>query len=78
MSILQDIEAILADTPNRQYEELQWYWDQWREVTGKVYREEFLQYVDLQNQAAQANSKFQYRLIKIIFSYEYYWQILRT
>ena len=55
MSLEPDIEAILADTPNRQWDELEYYWTAWRDVTGKVYRNEYYEYIDWINKGALAN-----------------------
>ena len=63
LSLEPDLEAIMADTSNREYEELVWIWDQWREASGKKMREYFGRYVELNNQAARANSKPNVKLI---------------
>eukprot|EP00092_Neocalanus_flemingeri_P032409 GFUD01035244.1.p1 GENE.GFUD01035244.1~~GFUD01035244.1.p1 ORF type:complete len:665 (+),score=203.13 GFUD01035244.1:85-2079(+) len=49
------IEAILADTANRSWDELTYVWTAWRNVTGRKMREKIGDYVELSNKAAQAN-----------------------
>ena len=39
---------------SRNYDELQWVWQQWREQSGKKMREEYSRFVELSNQAARA------------------------
>ena len=51
------IEAILADTENRSWEELSYVWTAWRNATGRNMREKIGEYVELSNKAAQANGE---------------------
>ncbi|CAG0889487.1 unnamed protein product [Darwinula stevensoni] len=39
----------------RRYEELQWIWEQWRDVSGKKMRGMYKEFVRLNNEAAKAN-----------------------
>jgi peptidyl-dipeptidase A len=50
------IEAILADTPNRSWDELKYVWEQWRVVSGRKMRDTFKEYIDISNEAAIYNS----------------------
>ncbi|XP_068231191.1 angiotensin-converting enzyme-like [Palaemon carinicauda] len=45
-----DVELIMATSED--WEELRYFWDQWREMTGKLMREDFIKYVELSNKAA--------------------------
>ena len=47
---------------SRNYDELQWVWQQWREQSGKKMREEYSRFVELSNQAARMNSNFYSKL----------------
>ena len=40
---------------SRDPEELQHYWEQWREQTGKKMVDQYKQYIDLYNEAAELN-----------------------
>ena len=51
------IEAILADTENRSWEELTYVWTAWRNGTGRNMRGKIGDYVELSNKAAQANGE---------------------
>lgn len=42
---------------SKDYDELKHVWSQWRDVTGKKVRSEFLEYVKLSNEAAKLNGK---------------------
>ena len=48
-----DVKNII--TNSRDPEELQYYWEQWREQTGQKYLEQYKQYIDLYNEAAELN-----------------------
>nr|XP_045608351.1 angiotensin-converting enzyme-like [Procambarus clarkii] len=45
-----DIEAIMASSED--WDELRYTWEQWRENTGKLMRDDFVSFVELSNQAA--------------------------
>ncbi|XP_047488914.1 angiotensin-converting enzyme-like isoform X2 [Penaeus chinensis] len=47
------LENVMA--VNRDYEELKYYWEQWREVSGKPIKENYTRYITLQNKAAELN-----------------------
>ncbi|XP_037804888.1 angiotensin-converting enzyme-like [Penaeus monodon] len=47
------LETVMA--VNRDYEELKYYWEQWREVSGKPIKENYTRYITLQNKAAELN-----------------------
>lgn len=59
---------------SRDWDELAWTWTEWRRKSGRTMREPFEQIVDLTNDAAKFNSKFdlnsKYSLNKI-FSYKF-------
>ena len=42
---------------SRDYAELYWAWDAWRDEVGAPAREDYARYVELKNLAAQANGK---------------------
>ncbi|KAK7086686.1 hypothetical protein SK128_003261 [Halocaridina rubra] len=50
LALEPDIEAILAYSRN--WDELRHVWDQWRDVTGKLMRDDFIRFAELSNQAA--------------------------
>ena len=50
---------------SRNYDELRHTWEQWREVTGRVMRDDFIEFVKLSNKAASLDGKFS--LLKTIF-----------
>ena len=43
---------------SRNYDELEWAWQQWREQSGKKMREVYSRFVELSNEAARMNSNF--------------------
>ncbi|XP_063872288.1 angiotensin-converting enzyme-like [Scylla paramamosain] len=45
-----DIEAIMASSTN--WDELKYVWEQWRDNTGKLMRNDFVRFVELSNKAA--------------------------
>lgn len=55
MSLEPEITNILLNSRNA--EELQYYWVQWHDLTGKPSRDNFFKYVELKNKAAELNSK---------------------
>lgn len=48
-----DLQKIMAES--RDYEELLFAWKGWRDVSGKVLREDYKRYVELANTAAKLN-----------------------
>ncbi len=40
------------------YNELEYVWTQWREVAGKPIRQQYIEFVALNNKAADLNGKF--------------------
>ena len=48
-----DVKRIMSES--RDPEELQYYWEQWREQTGEKYLDQYKQYIDLYNEAAELN-----------------------
>ncbi|XP_061410805.1 angiotensin-converting enzyme-like [Lethenteron reissneri] len=48
-----DITAIMAESRN--YDELLYYWQGWRDASGRKMRKDYVRYVELSNQAAIAN-----------------------
>ena len=53
LSFSPDVKNII--TTSRDPEELQYYWEQWREQTGEKYLDQYKQYIDLYNEAAELN-----------------------
>ena len=45
---------------SRDYDELYWAWDAWRDEVGAPAREDYKRYVELKNIAANANGKLSY------------------
>ena len=50
------ISEVIDNPADHTWEELSYYWKEWRDVSGKHIREEFASYVELSNKAAVANS----------------------
>lgn len=48
-----DITKVMAESEN--YEELKWAWEQWREKSGKLMKDDYNTYVSLTNEAAKLN-----------------------
>ena len=55
LSLEPGLEAILADTSNRDWDELVYIWKGWRDSSGKQMREIYMKYIELNNDAAVAN-----------------------
>ena len=53
LSFAPDVKRIMSES--RDPEELQYYWEQWREQTGEKYLGLYKQYIDLYNEAAELN-----------------------
>ena len=53
LSFAPDVKRIMSES--RDPEELQYYWEQWREQTGQKYLDQYKQYIDLYNEAAELN-----------------------
>lgn len=68
MSLEPEITNILLTSKDP--EELQYYWVQWHDLTGRTSRDNFFKYVGLRNKAAELNSKkfkLKYCALKEIF-----------
>ena len=50
------ISEVIDNPADHTWEELSYYWKEWRNVSGKQIRQEFASYVELSNKAAVANS----------------------
>ena len=50
---MTEITEIMATSTD--YEELKHVWTEWRNTAGKPIREQYKQFIQLQNKAAQAN-----------------------
>ena len=48
-----DVSKIMSES--RDPEELQYYWEQWRAQTGQKMVDQYKQYIDLYNEAAELN-----------------------
>ena len=53
LSLNPDLEGIMSESSDP--EELQYYWEQWREQSGKKMIDLFKQYIDLYNEKAKLN-----------------------
>ena len=53
LSLDPDLRLIMANS--RDPLELEYYWTQWRAETGHKFRDEYLEYIDLANEAARLN-----------------------
>ncbi|KAG8175126.1 hypothetical protein JTE90_010533 [Oedothorax gibbosus] len=53
LTLEPDLQRILAKS--RDYDELTYVWQAWREVAGKPLREKYLRFVELSNEAARLN-----------------------
>ena len=53
LSLNPDLEGIVSESGDP--EELQYYWEQWREQSGKKMIDLFKQYIDLYNEKAKLN-----------------------
>ena len=62
LSFSPELKKIMSGS--RDPEELQYYWEQWREQTGQKYLDQYKQYIDLYKEAAKLNG-FRYMTIKI-------------
>lgn len=51
LTLEPDIEAIMASSQN--WDELKYYWEEWRDNTGKLMREDYVRFVELSNKAAK-------------------------
>ena len=52
---------------SRNYDELYWVWDGWRDAVGAPARDDYERYVELKNKAALANGKDEGASSLIIF-----------
>ena len=57
LTLEPSIEDILASPDKHSWEELSYVWEKWRDATGRKMRSPFLDYIDIYNEAAEANSK---------------------
>ncbi|KAF6033406.1 ACE [Bugula neritina] len=53
LSLEPELTQMLAS--GRNHDDLLWIWKNWRDATGKVMREDYLEFVELQNEAARLN-----------------------
>ena len=51
-----DLTALLASS--RDWDTLEWAWKEWREVSGKLMKDDYEQFVGLLNEAAKINRKY--------------------
>ena len=51
LSFAPDVKKIMSES--RDPEELQYYWEQWREQTGEKMIDQYKQYIDLYNELAE-------------------------
>ncbi len=56
-TLQKDLENILKETDPalHDYEELQYIWEQWRNNSGRLMRDLYNDYLDLENEAAELN-----------------------
>ena len=57
LTLEPSLEDILAQPDKHSWEELAYIWEKWRDATGRKMRNEFKEYIDIYNEAANANSK---------------------
>lgn len=57
LTLEPSLEAILTDVENHSWSELEYVWKGWRDASGKKYRDQYTQYIGLNNEAAEANGK---------------------
>ena len=57
LTLEPSLEDILAQPDKHSWEELAYIWEQWRDATGRKMRNEFKEYIDIYNEAANANSE---------------------
>ncbi|TRY62716.1 hypothetical protein TCAL_12900 [Tigriopus californicus] len=55
LTLEPSLEAILTDVENHSWDELVYVWKSWRDVSGKKYRDQYKEYIGLNNEAAEAN-----------------------
>jgi peptidyl-dipeptidase A len=55
-NLKKDLTEIMATSTN--YTELEYVWTQWREEAGKPVRQQYIEFVALNNKAATLNGKF--------------------
>lgn len=51
------ISEVMDNPADHTWEELEYFWKNWRDASGKQMKTKFLRYIDLSNEAAKANSK---------------------
>ena len=51
------ISGVMDNPADHEWDELIYYWKNWRDVSGKKIRSQYARYVELSNVAAKANSK---------------------
>jgi hypothetical protein len=56
MTLEPSLEDILAAPDKHSWDELSYIWEKWRDMTGRKTRNEFNDYIDIYNEAANANS----------------------
>lgn len=55
---VSDIEAIMASSHD--WDELTYVWEEWRDKTGKLMRDNFTRFVELSNEAAILDGQFSF------------------
>lgn len=50
------LEAIMSNVEESSYKELTYVWDEWRKASGRKYREDYIKYIGINNEAAAANN----------------------
>ena len=63
-----DLTQLMAKS--RDYEELTWAWQGWRDETGKKMKDMYEEFVALQNKAADLNGKHQHQIKFPLGDYE--------
>lgn len=53
-----DPEISLIMATSDKFDELKWAWEQWHEKSGKSMRDGYKKYVELKNEAAKRNGKY--------------------
>ena len=55
LTVTVDLTALLASS--RDWDTLEWAWKEWREVSGKLMKDDYEEFVGLLNEAAKINRK---------------------
>ena len=57
LTLEPSISLIIDNPASHSWDELVYYWQKWRDASGKVIRGQYSQYVQISNEAAAANGR---------------------